>query len=184
MFLLCPILHETFLPLTAKITLIIIFCNLYMPYKSCAVLCMLDAVFGFEVVFISPRSLFCEQVFKWIINDCYFNFLCLNFPRSKFSWFALIFYQFQLLCSYKVYAYKKLHNLVFSYSGTQFFISNYLGLTLKNSPAQKMKFSIKDFSSKCEQICRKLRIWPHLLKKPLLKNVIFCAVVEKKMIEN
>ena len=184
MFLLCPILHETFLPLTAKITLIIIFCNLYMPNKSCAVLCMLDAVFGFEVVFISPRSLFCEQVFKWIINDCYFNFLCLNFPRSKFSWFALIFYQFQLLCSYKVYAYKKLHNLVFSYSGTQFFISNYLGLTLKNSPAQKMKFSIKDFSSKCEQICRKLPIGPHLLKKPLLENVIFCAVVEKKTIEN
>ena len=48
MLLLCPILHETFLRLTAKITLIIIFCNLYMPYKSSAVLCMLDAVFGFD----------------------------------------------------------------------------------------------------------------------------------------
>ena len=47
-----------------------------------------------------------------------------------------------------------------------------------------MKFSIKDFSSKYEQICRKLPIWPHLLKKPLLKNVIFCAVLEKKTIEN
>ena len=42
--------------------------------------------------------------------------------------------------------------------------------------AQKMKFSIKDFVSKCDQICRKLRIWSHLLKKSLMENVIFCAV--------
>ena len=27
--------------------------------------------------------------------------------------------------------------------------------------AQKMKFSIKDFFSKCDQIRRKLRIWSH-----------------------
>ena len=34
--------------------------------------------------------------------------------------------------------------------------------------AQKMKFSIKDFFSKCDQMRRKLRIWPHLLKKSLI----------------
>ena len=39
--------------------------------------------------------------------------------------------------------------------------------------AQKMKFFIKDFFSKCDQIRRKLRIWSHLLKKPLIKNFIF-----------
>ena len=39
-----------------------------------------------------------------------------------------------------------------------------------------MKFSIKDFFSKCDQICRKLRIWPHFLKKSLTENFIFCAV--------
>ena len=33
--------------------------------------------------------------------------------------------------------------------------------------AQKLKFSIKDFFSNCDQICRKLRIWSHLLKKSL-----------------
>ena len=38
---------------------------------------------------------------------------------------------------------------------------------------QKMKFSIKDFFSKCEQICGKLRIWSHLLKKPSMENIIF-----------
>ena len=39
--------------------------------------------------------------------------------------------------------------------------------------AQKMKFSIKDFLSKCDQIRRKLRIWLHLLKKSLMENFIF-----------
>ena len=42
--------------------------------------------------------------------------------------------------------------------------------------AQKMKFSIKDFFSKCDQICRKLRIWSDLLRKSLMENFIFCAV--------
>ena len=40
----------------------------------------------------------------------------------------------------------------------------------------KMKFSIKDFFSKCDQIRRKLRIWSHLRKKSLMENFIFCAV--------
>ena len=43
---------------------------------------------------------------------------------------------------------------------------------------QKMKFSIKDFFTKYEQIDRKLQIWPHLLKKSLMENFIFCAVVK------
>ena len=36
----------------------------------------------------------------------------------------------------------------------------------ENTP-QKIKFSINDFYSKCDQIRRKLRIWSHLLKKSL-----------------
>ena len=39
--------------------------------------------------------------------------------------------------------------------------------------AQKIKFSIKDFSSKCDKICRKLWIWSHLLEKSLMENFIF-----------
>ena len=42
-----------------------------------------------------------------------------------------------------------------------------------------MKFSIKDFFSKCDQICSFLRIWSHLLKKSLMENFIFCAVLEQ-----
>ena len=39
-----------------------------------------------------------------------------------------------------------------------------------------MKFSIKDFFCKCDQIHRKLWIWSHLLKKLLMQNFIFCTV--------
>ena len=42
--------------------------------------------------------------------------------------------------------------------------------------AQKMKFFIKDFYSKCDQNRSFLRIWSHLLKKSLMENFIFCAV--------
>ena len=44
------------------------------------------------------------------------------------------------------------------------------------STAQKMKFSIEDFFSKCDQIRRNLRVESHLLKKSLVENFIFCAV--------
>ena len=43
-----------------------------------------------------------------------------------------------------------------------------------------MKFSIKDFFSKCDQIRRELRVWSHLLKKFIMENFVFCAV--KKLI--
>ena len=43
--------------------------------------------------------------------------------------------------------------------------------------AQKMKFSIKDFFSKCDQIRSLLRIWSQLLEKFLMENFIFCAVM-------
>ena len=47
----------------------------------------------------------------------------------------------------------------------------------QHSLHKKMKFPIKDFFSRCDQIRRKLRIWSHLLKKPLMENFIFCAVI-------
>ena len=40
-----------------------------------------------------------------------------------------------------------------------------------------MKFSIRDFFSKCDQIRSFMRIWSHLLKKSLMENFIFCAVL-------
>ena len=42
-----------------------------------------------------------------------------------------------------------------------------------------MKFSIKDFFSKCDQIRSFLRILSHLLKKSLMENFIFCVHIAK-----
>ena len=41
---------------------------------------------------------------------------------------------------------------------------------------KKWSFSIKDFSSKCDQIRSFLQIWSHLLEKSLMENFVFCAV--------
>ena len=48
-----------------------------------------------------------------------------------------------------------------------------------DTTAQKIKFSIKDFFSKCDQIRKKLQFWSHLLKKSLMENVIFCATSDQ-----
>ena len=44
------------------------------------------------------------------------------------------------------------------------------------SPQKKVKFSIKDFFSNFDQI-RSLQTWSHFLKKGLMENFIFCAVI-------
>ena len=49
---------------------------------------------------------------------------------------------------------------------------------------KKMKFFIKDFFSKCDQIRSFLRIWSHLLKKSLMENFIFCAVYGPKTLQH
>ena len=68
-----------------------------------------------------------------------------------------------------------MHSVSIEFTLFLFLIQNFLGFIYT---AQKMKFSFKDFFSKCDQIHRKLRIWPHLLKKSLMENVIFCPVIE------
>ena len=40
-----------------------------------------------------------------------------------------------------------------------------------------MKFSIKNFFSKCDKIRSFLRIWSHLLKKSVMENFILIAVI-------
>ena len=45
-----------------------------------------------------------------------------------------------------------------------------------------MKFSVKDFFSKCDKICSFLRIWSHLRKKSWMENFIFCAVMTSVLV--
>ena len=47
---------------------------------------------------------------------------------------------------------------------------------LVSCTAQKLKFSIKYFFSKCDQIRRNQWTWSHLLKKSLMENFIFCSL--------
>ena len=56
-----------------------------------------------------------------------------------------------------------------------FFANNYN--SFMKCTAQKMTFSIKGFFSKYDQIRSFLSILSHLLKKSLMKNFIFCAVI-------
>ena len=49
-------------------------------------------------------------------------------------------------------------------------------MNVSTNNCTKMKFSIEDFFSRCDQICSFQRIWSHLLKKFLMENFIFCAV--------
>ena len=51
----------------------------------------------------------------------------------------------------------------------------------KAGNAQKMKSLNKDFFSKCDQICRVLRIWSHLLKKSLIKTLVFVQWQEQSV---
>ena len=73
--------------------------------------------------------------------------------------------------------------ITISFAWTRILLLHYLTLTnlvwisFCCYTAQKMKFSIKDFFSTCDQIRKKLRIWSHLLKKSLMENFIFCAVL-------
>ena len=48
---------------------------------------------------------------------------------------------------------------------------------LNNLRGTKNKFSIKNFFSKCDQTCMKLRIWSYFLKKSLMEKFIFCAML-------
>ena len=57
--------------------------------------------------------------------------------------------------------------------------SNFITFSLNLHYTKKMKFFIKDFFSRRDQIHRKLQLCSHLLKKSLIENLIFCAVLGK-----
>ena len=53
-------------------------------------------------------------------------------------------------------------------------------VVIRQVTKQKVKFSVRIFFSKGDQIRSFLRIWLHLLKKSSMKNFIFCTVTVKK----
>ena len=55
-------------------------------------------------------------------------------------------------------------------------IPNYIKIKVSTHIVQKMKFSMKDFFSICDQIRRKLQIWSHLLKKSFMESLSSSAL--------
>ena len=56
------------------------------------------------------------------------------------------------------------------------FVKNVFPINYGIVTSEKLKFSIKDFLSNCDQISNFLQVWSHLLKTSLMENFIFCAV--------
>ena len=94
----------------------------------------------------------CTYMFSRVTNEL------LNLIYLSKSLLLLLIYYFSFL------------NLSYSAAGTTRFICFII-------TAHKMKFSNKDFFSKCDQIRKKLQIWSHLLKKSLMEDFMFLCTV-------
>ena len=98
-----------------------------------------------------------------------FDLKCNNF--FEFDWSLLNLFIFSALFAFKtMLVCINFEKMLLIFDKILIIFSHWL------DTAQKMKFSIKDFFSKCNQIRRKLRTWSHFLKKSLMENFIFCAV--------
>ena len=91
-------------------------------------------------------------------------------PKRKFEKKKLISMNFSPSFSTK--------HLIFNIKTKSFKIIQNLVVTTFHATgtAQKIKFSIKDFFSKCDRIRSFLRIWSHLMKKSFMENFIFYAI--------
>ena len=102
-----------------------------------------------------------------ILQKCTF-WISAHLPKKKMAW---------ELSNFKDQTYQRLAQNLLNYFLKKFikyFCRKHKDEVLDT--AQKMKFSTEDFCSKCDQICWKLHIWSHLLKKLLMENLIFYAV--------
>ena len=90
----------------------------------------------------------------------HWELFAMDYPKIKFKWSQGI----------------RLAKVIWSSFPTKNIVPIFDEGELTNDTAQKIKFFIKDFFSKCDQIRSFLRIWSHFPKKSLVENFIFCAV--------
>ena len=81
------------------------------------------------------------------------------------------------MCAYQV----KKCSFFGKFDGLCFLFTSVLNSSFCLITSQKMKFSIKDFFSKCDEIRSFLQIWLNLLKKSLMENFIFCEVYYRRI---
>ena len=120
----------------------------------------LETRFG-SCIKVSPLAAICKNILK---NWCSQN--CRNIHR-KTPVLESLFKKFVSLQACNNFNKKRLQHRFFPVNISKFLkiISWETPLVAACVTAQKMKFSIKDFFSKCNQIRSFLRIWSHLLKK-------------------
>ena len=110
----------------------------------------------------------------------------LSFIFIFLSILVVPFFKISEICSVKYIKnmFKNIHpwaeasvtvSLHFKWIGIYQFLISY-SKKLRYHCTSKMKFSIKDFLRKCDQIRKKIRSWSHLLKKSIIESFIFCAV--------
>ena len=107
------------------------------------------------------------------------NYVKSKYPESKSAVEGAIHKQLSRVYDATMYIPNKAYQITGNwYISIQAMV--YAHLKVGFDTAQKTKFSINGFFSKCNQIHRKLRIWPHLLKKFMMENLTFCTVRNSK----
>ena len=104
-----------------------------------------------------------RRIVNSYVNYCLYNLL-LNHLTLGFSVFPVCLKYLELNATSKTFSSSGL------LKSDTYCMYDLLMERVKTSLHKKMKFSIKEFFSKCDQIRRKLRIWSHLLKKSLMEN--------------
>ena len=119
-----------------------------------------------KAIFNTPKK-FWDSCWEWPFARV------LTVPKSfsKFARLHLWLSPFYISCCSVTLLIKAFHCKCFFMDLEKIF-----GMIFLESTAQKMKFSIKNFFSKCDQFRRKLWIWSHLLRKSIMENFIFCVV--------
>ena len=128
----------------------------------------LKFLFHFDLILHSMEK------FKWATNDHENSFWwCAQCPSISTKFCVLLFSKhFSALLFYQMWLtiFKEEKCLIQSQNITKWVSNDNIVHCTKN---EVMKFSIKDFFSKCDQIRSSLRIWSRLLKKSLMENFIF-----------
>ena len=112
---------------------------------------------------LQSKSISCRLVMKELVALLY-NIVTLT---HFFCFYLDSFIIFHFIFNFHFIVFVIVIIIIYTYFSRESFIST---TVISFHAAQKMKFSIKDFCSKCDQIRSFLLIWSHLLKKFLMED--------------
>ena len=101
----------------------------------------------------------------------YFMLLCNAFYRIETSYLIGTANQLSGFYVTEIFALHELYTL---------YLDCFYTMNKAHQHCKKMKFTVMDFFSKCNEIRRKLRIWSHLVRKFSRENFIFLVMRQMK----